>query len=170
MKHKPDTEEFGWMDFYFFTERSDLVGASSQTTLAILDSKGDDLVYYYNNALWVGGWEWDDAMSTHTDVNQLIQDRVCGTASKICLANVDNDSTIVDYTGPQELFFSYTKVIAVLVWPPHHGGIPVRDHPCPVAPRPCGLVDSQDCLELRRCVPGEVAVAELEFEIVRRVP
>jgi hypothetical protein len=91
MKHKPDTEEFGWMDFYFFTERSDLVGASSQTTLAILDSKGDDLVYYYNNALWVGGWEWDDAMSTHTDVNQLIQDRVCGTASKICLANVDNE-------------------------------------------------------------------------------
>jgi hypothetical protein len=170
MKYDPDSEGFGWMDFYFFTERSDLGGLSSQPTLAILDYNGDflkeifasrsvysidpststtdflyhskvmrgifadppvnvwagdvdgdfrdELVYYYNNALWVGGW---DGASAH--VTQLTQNGACGTASKICLANVDDDSPIVEYTGQHELLFSDPTVIAVLACPPYHGGV-----------------------------------------------
>ena len=43
MKYDPDSEGFEWMDFYFFTQRSDVAGPSSQPTLAILDYDGDSL-------------------------------------------------------------------------------------------------------------------------------
>jgi hypothetical protein len=170
MKYNPDTQDLEWMDFYFFTERSDVAGPTSQPTLAILDYNGDflneifasrsvysidpsattgnfiyhskimqdifadlpvnvwagdvdgdfrdEIVYYYNNTLWVGGW---DGASAH--VNQLTQAGACSAASKLCLANVDDDSPIVEYTGQHELLFSYPTVIAVLACPPYHGGI-----------------------------------------------
>jgi hypothetical protein len=170
MKYDPDTEGFEWMDFYFFTQRSDVVGVSSQPTLAILDYNGDflqeifasrsvysidpststtnflyhskvirgiftdppanvwagdvdgdfmdELVYYYNNALWVGGW---DGSGSH--VNQLTQAGACDAVSKLCLANVDDDSPIVEYTGQHELLFSYPTVIAALACPPYHSGV-----------------------------------------------
>jgi hypothetical protein len=170
MKYDPDSEDLEWMDFYFFTQRSDVAGPSSQPTLAILDYNGDflqeifasrsvyaidpststtdflyhskanqgiftdppvnvwtgdvdgdfrdELLYYSGNALRVDGW---DGVSAH--VNQLTQNGICGAASKLCLANVDDDSPIVEYTGQHELLFSYPTVMAVLACPPYHGGV-----------------------------------------------
>jgi hypothetical protein len=175
MKYNPDTPDFEWMDFYFFTQRSDAAGTSSQPTLAILDYNGDgleeifassnvykidpsanttDFLYHskvqygiYTNPpvnVWTGDVDgdfkdellcyqgypssgnlridgWDEV--TSGNVTQLTRPGSCDNTSKICLANVDNDSPIVEYTGQHELLFSYPTVIAVLACPPYHAGI-----------------------------------------------
>lgn len=41
----------------------------------------------------------------------------------VCLANMDEDSPVIKYTGEHELLFSEPIVLAVLAAPPHHSGI-----------------------------------------------
>jgi hypothetical protein len=55
-------------------------------------------------------------------VTQLTESGACSNWSTLCLANVDDDSPIVEYTGQRELLFSDPTVIAVLACPPYHGG------------------------------------------------
>jgi hypothetical protein len=77
----------------------------------------DELVYYYNGALWIGGL---GASGKHE--HKQIWSGAISNRPRGCVANVDADSPLVEYVG-RELQFSDPQVIAVLAAPPIHEGL-----------------------------------------------
>ena len=92
--------------------------APSNMAAGDVDGDGkDELLYYYNSQLWIGG---QDATGKHE--HQQIWGGSWGTNPKACAANVDDDSPVVEYAG-RELQFGDPQVIAVMAAPPLYSGI-----------------------------------------------
>jgi hypothetical protein len=77
----------------------------------------DEIVYFYGGRFWIGG---QDAQGNHQ--HQTVLNIGHNSYSTLCLANVDDDTPIIEYTGDHELLFTDPTVIAVLACPPYHSG------------------------------------------------
>ena len=75
----------------------------------------DEIVYFYDGKFWIGG---QDAQGNHQ--HQVVVNAGCNIYSIICLANVDNDTPVIGYTGNHELLFTDPTVVAALACPPYH--------------------------------------------------
>jgi hypothetical protein len=81
------------------------------------DDNRDELVLFGYNQFRIGG------MNALGNFEYQVQLNVgYNNYSKICLANVDNDTPIIEYTGNHELLFTDPTVIAALACPPYHSG------------------------------------------------
>ena len=78
----------------------------------------DEIVYLWGGKLWIGG---QDALGNYAHQTPL--SGASNSYSTLCLANVDDDTPIIEYTGEHELMFSDPTVVAVLACPPYHSGI-----------------------------------------------
>ena len=102
------------------------IGSSAPTHLAASDVDGDhrdDLVYttYSQGSAGVNVWSRPNG---GTPASRIIHNRSNSWRQpRICLANLDEDSAMVEYTGKCELLFSDIEVLAVLACPPYHAGI-----------------------------------------------
>jgi hypothetical protein len=83
--------------------------------------KRDDIVYVnFNHDLKVVGLIECDEGSCRNDYKRQ-SDRPKGFGEYgVCLANVDDDSPIIKYTGEHEVLFSEPLVLAVMAAPPHY--------------------------------------------------
>ncbi len=90
-----------------------------KVTVGDLNGDGRDEVAYVSNDQWLLVYGFGDGSFRELKRIDVTPE---GHHTTLCAANVDDDSTIVRYTGEYELLYSNPQVVAVLASPPYYAG------------------------------------------------